>query len=158
MLTVTLHRLYHVNGGFGNHLLLYQIGDAARQAGVSLRTVRFYQQKGLITHYARTSSGMSLYSPGEVNRIRFIRRLKNAGISLDEIRTLLNPGAKSDIKDRALQTLEVLKREATSTRLRIAELERQNRECHKIMSLVETCLKCGGGSCPDDCKPKQYLI
>lgn len=141
-----------------NQLLLYQIGEVAKQAKVSLRTVRFYQQKGLITPSARTSSGMSLYSTSDVNRVRFIRRLKNAGMSLDEISALLNSGTKGDTKARAIRTLEVLKKEASNTRQRIAELERQNHECHEIIGLIETCLKCSEESCPDTCQPKQYLI
>ncbi|WP_238328240.1 MerR family DNA-binding transcriptional regulator [Dehalococcoides mccartyi] len=40
----------------------YQISEIAKQSGVSLRTVRFYQQKGLIVPSLRTSSGMSLFS------------------------------------------------------------------------------------------------
>ena len=139
-------------------VLLYQIGDVAKRAKVSLRTLRFYQQKGLIAPSARTPSGMSLYSDSDVNRVKFIRRLKNAGMSLKQITTLLDFDSQGDTRAKVFHTLEVLKKEALSTRQRIADLEHQSCECQEIIGLIETCLNCGAESCPDTCQPKQYLL
>ena len=136
----------------------YQIGEAARQVGVSLRTIRFYQQKGLVTPSLRTSSGMSLYSQSDINRIRFIRRLKNTGINLEQIEAILNPGSEGDRKAKVEHTLKVLGLEAENARKRITELEQQSQEREDIIHLVKKCLNCEMNSCPEECPPRAHII
>ncbi len=65
------------------------IGKLAKQASVGIDTVRFYEREGLLPEAQRTDSGYRLYSPDDVDRLRFIRRAKNLGFSLDEITELL---------------------------------------------------------------------
>jgi MerR family copper efflux transcriptional regulator len=77
-------------------------GRLARQAGVGIDTVRFYERRGLLPAPARTPAGYRVYGASAVERIRFIRRAKSLGFSLDEIATLLdlqdNGGRKSAVK------------------------------------------------------------
>ncbi|AQX75212.1 MerR family transcriptional regulator [Dehalococcoides mccartyi] len=136
----------------------YQISEIAKQSGVSLRTVRFYQQKGLIVPSLRTSSGMSLYSQKDVNRVKLIRRLKDTGMSLNRILDILDAGGETDRKAKAEHTLKVLKLEAENAASRIAELERQSRERKEIISLVSKCLGCDMEVCPQECPPRNHLI
>ena len=70
--------------------VVYQIGELAKQTGVSLRTIRFYQQREMIIPSLLTSSGMSLYSASDVERIKLIRRLRNTGMRLEEIKDVLH--------------------------------------------------------------------
>jgi len=65
------------------------IGKVAKVAGVRIDTVRFYEQKGLIAEPPRGTSGYRHYPEDTVSRIRFIRRAKELGFSLQEIRELL---------------------------------------------------------------------
>ncbi|MDH3603771.1 MAG: heavy metal-responsive transcriptional regulator [Candidatus Tectomicrobia bacterium] len=65
------------------------IGKVAKAAGVRIDTVRFYEQKGLIAEPPRGTSGYRHYPEDTVSRIRFIRRAKELGFSLQEIRELL---------------------------------------------------------------------
>lgn len=65
------------------------IGQVARQAGVGVETVRFYERMGLIDEPPRPDSGYRQYSPGVVIRIQFIKRAKELGFSLKEIQELL---------------------------------------------------------------------
>ncbi len=69
------------------------IGKAAKQSGVGIDTVRFYEREGLLPKASRTSSGYRLYTPSDVERLRFIRRAKTLGFSLEEISELLNLNA-----------------------------------------------------------------
>lgn len=66
-----------------------KIGEAARLAGVTVKAVRFYEQKGLLPPVKRSSSGYRLYSNQEVARLVFIRRATRVGLSLEEVREML---------------------------------------------------------------------
>ena len=141
-----------------NQVVPYQISEVARQAKVSLRTVRFYQQKGLIIPSFRTSGGMRLYSQSDVNRVKLIRRLRNTGMNLEQIKAVLNPDNDSDRKAKVEHTLKVLTLEAENARRRIIELKQQSREREKIISLIRKCLDCEMGSCPEECPPRAHII
>src|ERR687896_82889 len=67
------------------------IGQVARQSGVGVETVRFYEREGLLPRPSReASSGYRQYSPEAVSRLRFIRRAKELGFTLREIGELLD--------------------------------------------------------------------
>jgi len=65
------------------------IGQAARSAGVGVETLRFYERRGLLAEPARKDSGYRQYPEDVVARLRFIRRAKELGFSLKEIKELL---------------------------------------------------------------------
>src|SRR5919201_5193477 len=65
------------------------IRQVARHAGVGIETVRFYERQGLLEEPARKDSGYRQYQGGVVARLRFIRRAKELGFSLREIKELL---------------------------------------------------------------------
>jgi MerR family transcriptional regulator, copper efflux regulator len=65
------------------------IGEAARLSGVSAKMVRHYESLGLLPHVVRTDSGYRQYSEAEVHTLRFIRRSRELGFSMEEIGELL---------------------------------------------------------------------
>jgi MerR family transcriptional regulator, copper efflux regulator len=65
------------------------IGQVARQAGVGVETVRFYERQGLLEEPSRRESGYRQYPEDVVARLRFIKRAKELGFSLKEIKELL---------------------------------------------------------------------
>jgi MerR family copper efflux transcriptional regulator len=65
------------------------IGQVAKQAGVGVETVRFYEREGLLEEPARRESGYRQYEEDVVARLRFIKRAKELGFSLKEIKELL---------------------------------------------------------------------
>lgn len=65
------------------------IGQVARQAGVGVETVRFYERQGLLNEPPRRESGYRQYEEDVVARLRFIKRAKELGFSLKEIKELL---------------------------------------------------------------------
>lgn len=67
---------------------LYPIGTLARTAGVSTRTVRYYEEIGLLRTARRYAGGRRVFSADALERLRFIARLKRLGFSLEEIRHL----------------------------------------------------------------------
>src|ERR1700738_3595298 len=82
------------------------IGKVARRAGIGVETIRFYEREGLLAAPARRDSGYRLYPERVIGRIRFIRRAKELGFSLKEIKELLQLKRNSsstceDIREKA---------------------------------------------------------
>lgn len=89
------------------------IGRLAQRAGVGIDTVRFYERARLLPKPGRTASGYRTYGDADVERLRFIRRAKALGFSLEEISELLalsqgkgGRGAVKALAQRRLQDLD----------------------------------------------------
>ncbi len=66
-----------------------QIGEVAERIGLSLRTIRYYEEVGLAVPSARSGGGFRLYVEADVERLRVIMQMKPLGFSLEEMRELL---------------------------------------------------------------------
>jgi MerR family transcriptional regulator, copper efflux regulator len=82
------------------------VGALARQAGVKIDTIRYYERRGLLPKPPRTDSGYRTFTPASVERLRFIRQAQVLGFTLAEINQLLtlrlNPGTTcTDVRKRA---------------------------------------------------------
>jgi DNA-binding transcriptional MerR regulator len=67
-----------------------QIGEVAERIGLSLRTIRYYEEVGLVTPSARSQGGFRLYTESDIARLQLIKRMKPLGFALDEMRNLLD--------------------------------------------------------------------
>ncbi len=76
-----------------------QIGEVAEQTGLSLRTIRYYEEVGLVTPCARTAGGFRLYSETDVARLRLVRRMKPLEFSLEEMKDLLGVVDQLEVGD-----------------------------------------------------------
>lgn len=81
-----------------------QIGELAKRAEVPIDTVRYYERQGLIPPPVRRASGYRDYRDADVDRLRFVRRAKRLGFTLDEIRELLDLTALSGDDMAALKS------------------------------------------------------
>src|SRR5258708_33768537 len=71
----------------------WKVGELARRTGLSVRTLHYYDEIGLLSPSARTASGHRLYTAGDVARLQQVRSLRQLGLSLGEIRDWLrHPG------------------------------------------------------------------
>lgn len=118
------------------------IGDVARQTGLPAKTIRYYEEIGLV-RADRRPNGYRDYSTQHVQTLSFLRRARAFGFSLDDCRTLLglynNPErASADVKSLAARHLEELK-------LKAAELEHL---AATLTELVSACSGDGGPDCP----------
>ncbi|MEV4343604.1 MerR family transcriptional regulator [Actinoplanes sp. NPDC049596] len=66
-----------------------QIGEAAVRVGLSIRTIRHYEEAGLVVPSARSEGGFRLYTEPDLDRLRVIKRMKPLGFTLEEMRDLL---------------------------------------------------------------------
>ncbi|NYD40049.1 MerR family transcriptional regulator [Nocardioides panaciterrulae] len=66
-----------------------QIGEVANRTGLSLRTIRYYEEMGLVVPSARTTGGFRLYTESDVARLMVIKRMKPLEFSLEEMSELL---------------------------------------------------------------------
>jgi MerR family copper efflux transcriptional regulator len=98
----------------------FSIGQLAQRAGVAIDTVRYYERNALLSPAGRLASGYRRYGAIELKRLRFIRRAKALGFSLEDIRGLL---ALSDGQDVA-RVKQAAQSKLLDINARIAELER----------------------------------
>ena len=93
------------------------IGRLAREAGVGIDTVRFYERAGLLPRAPRSAAGYRLYELEDADRLRFIRRAKALGFSLEEIAELLAlnaaRGSRASVKKLAQRRLDDLESKIT---------------------------------------------
>lgn len=73
-----------------------QIGEVATRTELSLRTIRHYEETGLVIPSARSQGGFRLYTESDVARLMVIRRMKPLGFTLDEMRALLDATDRLD--------------------------------------------------------------
>lgn len=110
------------------------IGAVARQAGVGIDTIRYYEREGLLPEPVRRASGYRDYGAGIVERLRFIRRAKELGFTLQEIRELL---ALSTDRERGVKSVK------QRAEVRLGEVEQRIRELQRmkrgLKQLIEAC-------------------
>jgi len=81
----------------------WKVGDIAKLAGLTVRTLRFYDQIGLLSPSGQTESGHRLYKESDLSRLHQILSLKELGLSLEEIKSALNGGHISPLEIVGLQ-------------------------------------------------------
>ncbi|MEU9047741.1 MULTISPECIES: MerR family transcriptional regulator [unclassified Kitasatospora] len=91
-----------------------QIGEVAARTELSLRTIRHYDETGLVVPSARSQGGFRLYTEADVARLMVIRRMKPLGFTLDQMRDLLEATDRLDNED----DLETDEREALLEQVR----------------------------------------
>src|SRR5713226_1888187 len=113
------------------------IGHLAREAGVNLETVRYYERQGLLAKPPRSASGYRLFPSDAARRLRFIRRAQELGFSLKEIRELLSlrvsrRTTSADIRTRA--EAKIVDIEA-----KIKNLESMKKTLRKLTRVCDGC-------------------
>ena len=111
------------------------IGEAAALSGVSAKMMRHYESLGLLPHVARTEAGYRQYADKEVHTLRFIRRARELGFSMAEIRELLKlwqdrRRASADVKRIALAHVADLERRMFELNAMKQTLQHLAATCH----------------------------
>lgn len=104
------------------------IGNLAKQSGVGVQTVRFYERKGLLPKPARRASGYREYEPEDAVRIRFIKRAQDLGFTLKEIHELLKLNGSSG-KRGSMASCSDVKKKADD---KLAEVEAKIKDLQRM--------------------------
>jgi MerR family mercuric resistance operon transcriptional regulator len=119
---------------------LFPIGALSLQSGVNIETVRYYERSGLLPKPARTGGGHRLYRRRDVDRLRFIRRARDLGFSLDEVRRLLDLANQNSRSCRRVH--DIAAEHLAEVRTKIADL-------HRMEGVLDTMVKaCARGTMP----------
>ena len=121
-----------------------RIGDLASRSGVTAKTIRYYEDIGLVEPPARTPSGYRDYEPAALERLAFIRAAQAIGLTLGEIRSII--ALRDDGKTPCGHVLELLRQRADELDRRIAELRTLRGELRRLVDRA-------GGLDPADCNP-----
>ena len=100
------------------------IGELSRRTGCNIETIRYYERIGILPPARRSVARYRLYGPDDVTRLRFVRRARELGFTLDEVRALLvlsgRDQSRADIRKLAESHL-------ADVRARIADLQKMER-------------------------------
>jgi MerR family mercuric resistance operon transcriptional regulator len=115
-------------------------GSLAKQTGVNIETIRYYEKIGLMPDPTRSSAGHRIYDQSQLKRLSFIRRSRELGFTLHEIRELLELVDGGDytcaeVRDRTLRHLN-------DVALKICDLQKMQSTLKSMAS------KCDGGLVP----------
>jgi MerR family copper efflux transcriptional regulator len=119
------------------------IGQAAEKSGVSAKMIRYYEQIGLITPPLRTESNYRVYGPDEVHVLRFIKRARTLGFSVEETSTLL--GLWQDKTRASAEVRDIAQGHISDLETKIAELQGMVRT---LRHLVHCCHGDDRPDCP----------
>ena len=117
------------------------IGQAAEQAGISAKSIRYYESVGLIARASRRDNNYRDYGDQEIAELRFIHRARSLGFSVKEVGDLL--ALWRDRKRASQQVREVAKRHIDDIERKIAELQSMRATLNTLVA------KCHGDDRPD---------
>ncbi|MGH7023494.1 MAG: MerR family transcriptional regulator [Caulobacteraceae bacterium] len=117
------------------------IGALAKMSGVNIETIRYYERIGVMPAPARSAAGYRQFDAGHLRRLTFIRRGRELGFSLDELRTLLRLVDGHDYTCAQVRDLTLA--HVAEIRTKIADLSRLERTMSRIAA------RCTGDRVPD---------
>jgi DNA-binding transcriptional MerR regulator len=135
---------------------LLKIGDFARLADTNLRTLRYYEELGLLEPARRSQGGFRYYRPTDLNRLRMIRDLQDLGLSLDAIRDLLATRQAGLPRGEMLTRVNhALQEQQRLIEARIQELQGQVQSLEQARNKLSACQLCSHSPTPFNnfCEP-----
>lgn len=124
------------------------IGEASRQSGVKVPTIRYYEQIGLLAEAPRTSGNRRLYGRAELSRLAFVRHARELGFDIEAIRTL---SALQDNPEKSCSAADAI------AKARLAEVEQRIRSLQALKAELERMIsECSHGRV-GDCRVIEIL-
>lgn len=122
---------------------LLRIGELAKRTGTTLRTIRYYEQLGLINHFARTRGGFHLYYPDDCQKIQFIKSLQLLGTPLAQIGRLLERRRRAESgAEGAPEIIEILGRQLAEIETRVAIYRQMRDSIRQTLEILQVCKEC----------------
>lgn len=122
---------------------MMQIGDLAVRAGVTARTIRFYEERGIIAPDERTEGGFRLYSEVQLARLQIVLGLKSLGFDLERIRSLFRLSEESSTAGELARSLTGhLLEQQREIDERIAQYQAMRARNEEAIEVLRGCLSC----------------
>lgn len=137
---------------------VFQIGELSKKAEVSKRTIRYYEELGLLSPSRMTSGGFRLYSPRDLKRLKIIKQFKELGFSLEEIKDILQPEPDSSKESQILYSKKVIKTQLKAIQQQIENLKEMEKKNQKALKMLIQCQECNTDDCPEDCFNREAYI
>jgi len=132
---------------------LLTTGDMARLSGSTLRTVRFYEEEGLIEPVARPDRGHRHFAASQLRRLELALHLREAGMSIADVKQLFGLKSQSTGPDKATRGMtQALQHQVGQLSTKIAKLKRLESELHQMMSTIAGCEGCTPVGFPQRCE------
>src|SRR5260221_6507232 len=119
----------------------FPIGELSKHSGVNIETIRYYERIKMLPTPRRTASGRRVYGATDLRILAFIRRARELGFSLDEIRALLRLGGPEKASCREVR--EIAAHHLEGIRAKLGDLRKLER------LLAKTVARCSGRTAPD---------
>lgn len=126
-----------------------RIGELAERSGVNIETIRYYERAGILPGARRAANNYRVYQHSHLRRLRFVRRARDLGFTLDDVRALIGlieGGAYTCAEVQALG-----QRHLDAVRARLADLRRME------TALADVVARCSGEASPD-CSMLEHLF
>lgn len=131
---------------------LMRIGDLAKKAGTTMRTIRYYEQLGLIAPVARTKGGFRLYEEGEARKLRVIKNLQHLETPLAQVKEFFDERQHGRIASEvAPGIVSLLQRQLEEMDGRIAQYQAMQASLRETIEILQCCSECSLEPGPDVC-------
>ena len=117
------------------------IGAVSEKTGCNIETIRFYEKEGLLPTPERSSGGHRLYTADHISRLYFIRRCRDLGFSMDEIRQLLSLADGHEVSCERVK--HIADKHLSDIRRKIADLQKMEKTLGELSS------SCSGKDVPE---------
>ncbi|UWQ92871.1 helix-turn-helix domain-containing protein [Aliisedimentitalea scapharcae] len=118
------------------------IGKAARQSGVGIETIRYYEREGIVPKPTRAANNRRLYSAHDVGRLRFLKKCRELGFPLKDAKALLDLSENAEEDCQKIQELGQF--HLANVRAKISELGRLETALEELTANCDS----GNASCP----------
>jgi DNA-binding transcriptional MerR regulator len=130
----------------------------ARLTGSTLRTVRFYEEAGLLTPAARSDGGHRIFDGQQRAKLQLILDLREAGLSLSDIKQLFElKNTVESAEAASLQMSQILERQIEDMQKRITKLRRLREELASTITIIRECRSCDDQRFPLQCSDCEVL-
>jgi DNA-binding transcriptional MerR regulator len=132
-----------MNKSNGNPKNLMQIGDLAKRAGLTLRTIRYYEERGLIEPAARSKGGFRLYEENELRKLHLIRSLQLLDMPLAQVKSFFDERNRGRVAAEVAPALqEILRTHLEEVERRLAEFRAARASVVETLQILDACASC----------------
>jgi len=115
---------------------VFAIGEASKRSGVSVETIRYYEREGITAKPGRAANGRRLYNEAEISELAFIKRCRDLGFSLPDVRALRS--LSGNVEGACAEVSTLGKRHLSEVRSKISDLRKIETALEELVASCES--------------------